>query len=144
VADVYEPDVMTIKPGQSMAVWLPCCPGQPFEGQVAYISDAVDAQTRTVKVRGAVPNHDRTLKAEMFVKVSIATGNARVLTIPQSAIHRENGTIYVLVETANHAYERRQVTLGGDFDGAVEVQQGVTPEDQVVSQGSILLKKSAK
>lgn len=144
VADVYEPDVAYVKPGQSMVVRLPCCPTAPFEGQISYISDSVDPQTRTVKVRGAVSNRQRTLKAEMFVKVSIATGTAQVLTIPQSAIHRENGTIYVLVETANHTYERRPVTLGSDFDGAVEVQRGVTPEDQVVSQGSILLKKTAR
>ena len=70
-------------------------------------------------MRGAVPNPGRTLKAEMFVKVSIATGAARVLTVPQSAVHRENGTTYVLVETGKDAHERRPVTLGADLDGAV-------------------------
>jgi len=144
LADVYEPDVPSVKPGQTMVVRLPCCPGQPYEGRVSYISDSVDPQTRTVKVRGAVPNPGRTLKAEMFVKVSIATGAARVLTVPQSAVHRENGTTYVLVETGKDAHERRAVTLGADIDGAVEVQRGVTPQDRVVSEGSILLKRTAK
>jgi cobalt-zinc-cadmium efflux system membrane fusion protein len=144
LADVYEPDVPSVKPGQTMVVRLPCCPAEPYEGRVSYISDSVDPQTRTVKVRGAVSNRSRTLKAEMFVKVSIATGAARVLTVPQSAVHRENGTTYVLVTTGPEAYERRPVSLGADLDGAVEVQRGVTPEDRVVSQGSILLKKMAK
>jgi cobalt-zinc-cadmium efflux system membrane fusion protein len=144
LADVYEPDVASVKANQTMLVRLPCCPNDRYEGRIAYISDSVDPQTRTVKVRGAVPNRERTLKAEMFVKVSIATGEARVLTVPQSAVHRENGASYVLVTRAKDSYERRPVTLGGDFDGAVVVQSGVTPEDRVVSQGSILVKKTAK
>ena len=127
-----------------MSVRLPCCPDERHEGKIGYVSDAVDPQTRTVKVRGVVANANRTLKAEMFVKVSIATGSRRVLTVPQAAVHRENGTLYVLVATGPDTYERRTVTIGADVDGAVEVLGGVTPADQVVSDGSILLKKTAR
>ena len=144
LADVYEPDVPSVKPGQTMLVRLPCCPNEPYEGRVSYISDSVDPQTRTVKVRGTVPNRGRALKSDMFVKVSIATGSARVLTVPQSAVHRENGTTFVLITTGKDTYERRPVTLGADIDGAVEVQRGLTAEDRVVGQGSILLKRTAK
>jgi multidrug efflux pump subunit AcrA (membrane-fusion protein) len=59
-------------------------------------------------------------------------------------VHRENGTTFVLVATGKDAYERRPVTLGADIDGAVEVQRGLSPADRVVSQGSILLKKSTQ
>jgi membrane fusion protein, heavy metal efflux system len=144
LADVYEPDVGRVKIGQPMTVRLPCCPNDRHEGRVSYISDSVDPQTRTVKVRGAMPNRDRQLKAEMFVKVSIATGTARVLTVPQSAVHRENGGIYVLAATGKDGYERRAITVGADLDGAVEIQSGLTPADRVVSDGSILLKKTVK
>jgi hypothetical protein len=34
--------------------------------------------------------------------------------------------------------------VGTDLDGAVEIVRGLSPSDRVVSQGSILLKKSAK
>jgi len=67
-----------------------------------------------------------------------------VLTVPQSAVHRENGIVYVLVTTGKDAYERRPVTVGADIDGGVEIQRGLTPQDRVVSQGSILLKKTVK
>jgi len=144
LADVYEPDVGSVKIGQPMTVRLPCCPNTRHEGHVNYISDSVDPQTRTVKVRGAVPNRDRALKAEMFVKVSIATGAARVLTVPQSAVHRENGGSYVLVATGKDGYERRAITVGADLDGAIEIASGLGPSDRVVSQGSILLKKTVK
>ncbi|OLC16374.1 MAG: hypothetical protein AUH29_05150 [Candidatus Rokubacteria bacterium 13_1_40CM_69_27] len=144
LADVYEPDVPRVRLGQPVVVTLPCCPGERGEGRVSYISDAVDKETRTVKVRAVVPNRNRALKAEMFVKVAIGTGPARRLAIPQSAVHREGGETFVLVEKGPGEYERRPVKLGADLDGTVEVLGGVTAEDRVVSTGGILLKRIVK
>jgi len=142
VADVYEPDVPRVRLGQPVTVTLPCCPGERYEGRVIYISDVVDKETRTVKVRAVVPNRGRALKAEMFVKVAIGTGSTRVLAIPQSAVHHEGGQAFVLVETGKDSYARRPVKLGGELDGWVEVLDGVTPAEGVVSSGSILLKRT--
>jgi len=144
VADVYEPDVPRVRRGQRVAVTLPCCPNDRFEGPIDYISDIVDKDTRTVKVRAVVPNRGRALKAEMFVKVAIATGVGRVLTLPLSAVHREAGQTYVLIERGKDDYARRPVQLGAELNGAVEVRDGVTPADPVVAAGSILLKKAAQ
>jgi cobalt-zinc-cadmium efflux system membrane fusion protein len=144
LADVYEPDVPRVRVGQAVAVTLPCCPGDRYEGKVTYISDTVDRDTRTVKVRALVPNRGRALKAEMFVKVQIGIATARALAIPQTAVHREEGQTFVLVEKGAGRYERRLVKLGADLNGSVEVLDGVTPEDLVVAQGSILLKKTSK
>jgi membrane fusion protein, heavy metal efflux system len=144
VADVYEPDVPRVHRGQRVVVTLPCCPNDRFEGALDYISDVVDKDTRTVKVRAVVPNRGRTLKAEMFVKVAIATGVSRVLTVPLSAVHREAGQTYVLIEHGKDDYARRPVELGAEMNGAVEVRGGVSPRDAVVAGGSILLKKAAK
>jgi len=144
LADVYEPDVPRVRPGHGVTATLPCCPGDRYEGRVTYISDSVDKETRTVKVRAVVPNHGRALKAEMFVKVAIGTASTSALTIPQSAVHRENGQAFVLVVTGKDEYERRPVKLGDELDGFTEVLAGVTPADRVVITGGILLKKTAK
>lgn len=144
LADVYEPDVPKVRMGQTATVTLACCPGEPYEGRVTYISDSVDPQTRTVKVRVVVPNRKRALKAEMFVKVAILTDSARVLTLPQSAIQREDGDTFVLVAGEKDQYDRRPVKVGADLDGVVEILDGVSPQDHVVGSGSILLKKTAK
>ena len=144
LADVYEPDVGKVRVGQAVSITLPCCPGDRYEGRVSYISDSVDPQTRTVKVRAAVPNRGRALKGEMFVKVAITTGSRTVLAIPQSAIHRENGQTFVFVERSKNDYERRLVKLGTELNGSVEVLDGVTPRDHVASTGSILIKRGVK
>src|SRR5574337_1202054 len=144
LADVYEPDVSKARIGQTARVTLACCPNERYEGRVTYISDSVDPQTRTVKVRVVVPNRGRALKAEMFVKVTISTGSAKVLALPQSAIQQENNETFVLIVKGKDEYERRPVKLGADLDGAVEVLNGVTSKDRVVSTGSILLKRTVK
>lgn len=144
VADVYEPDVTRVRRGQRVVVTLPCCPHERFEGTIEFISDLVDKETRTVKVRAVVPNRGRTLKAEMFVKVAIATGVTRVLTLPVTAIHRDEGQTYVLLARGPDDYARRPVQIGVEMNGAVEVRGGVTRDDRVVASGSILLKKAAK
>ena len=140
IADVYEPDVSKVHLGQTISVTPPCCPSERVQAKVTYISDSVDPQTRTVKVRGVVPNPKRMLKSEMFVKVSIAAPSQKVLVIPQSAILRENNETFVFIEKTKGNYERRAIKLGADLDGGAEVLAGVTPEDRVVSTGSILLK----
>jgi cobalt-zinc-cadmium efflux system membrane fusion protein len=144
LADVYEPDVPKVRLGQQVSVTLPCCPGDRYEGRVIYISDSVDKETRTVKVRAVVPNRSRALKAEMFVKATIGTGATKVLAIPDSAVQAENRNTFVFVQAGPGTYDRRPVRLGSSFDGLVEVLDGVGPDDQVVSSGSILLKKSGK
>jgi cobalt-zinc-cadmium efflux system membrane fusion protein len=144
VADVYEPDVPRVHRGQHVVVTLPCCPNDRFAGTIDYISDVVDKDTRTVKVRAVVPNRGRTLKAEMFVKVAIATGVSRVLTLPLNAVHREGGQTYVLLALGKDDYARRPVQLGAEMGGVIEVRDGVTPQDSVVASGSILLKKAAR
>jgi membrane fusion protein, heavy metal efflux system len=144
LADVYEPDVSKVRLGQVISVTPPCCPEERVDGKVTYISDSVDPQTRTVKVRAVLPNPKRTLKAEMFVKVALDTGSSTVLAIPQSAVHVEEGQTFVLVEKTTGSYERRRVKLGADLDGGVEVLEGITVQDRIVSTGSILLKNSAR
>jgi len=142
VADVYEPDVPRLRRGQPMLVTLRCCPAQHYDGTVGYIADAVDRETRTVKVRAVVANSGRALKAEMFVNVRLMTGAVRALTLPQEAIHREGGTTFVLL--AGDTPQRRPVKLGAELGDRVEVVDGVTPADKVVSSGSIMLKSRSQ
>jgi membrane fusion protein, heavy metal efflux system len=144
LADVYEPDVPKVRLGQTVSVTPPCCPRERYQGRAVNVADAVDKETRTLKVRAVVPNRGRSLKAEMFVKVAIDTGSVRVLALPQGAVHHEGGNTFVLVERGKDDYERRPVKLGVELNGSVEVLDGVAPSDRVVSSGGILLKRAAK
>lgn len=144
LADVYEPDVPNVHLGQPVSVALPCCPSERYRGKVVNIANAVDKDSRTLKIRAVVPNRGRTLKAEMFVKVAIDTSSYRVLTLPQTAVQRREGRTFVLVENGKGGYQRRPIKTRAEFDGVVEVLDGVTPADRVVSTGGILIGRDAQ
>jgi len=144
LADVYEPDVPQVRIGQSVSLTLACCPDERYEGPVTNVADAIDKDSRTLKVRAVVPNPRRALKAEMFVRVAIASGSSQVLTLPQAAVQRRDGTVFVLVETAPGQFQARPIKAGAEFDGVVEVREGVTPADRVVAAGGILLKQTVR
>jgi cobalt-zinc-cadmium efflux system membrane fusion protein len=61
-AEVYEKDLGRIRIGQSAFIAVDTYPNKSFEGKVAYISDVLDPQTRTARVRCEVPNRDMRLK----------------------------------------------------------------------------------
>ena len=130
--------------GQTVRITLPCCPRESYEGKVTNIAAAIDKESRTLKIRAVVSNAGGTLKGEMFVKAAIETGASQMLTLPQSAIQRQDGQTFVLLEKGQGEYARRAVKTGAEFDGVVEVLEGVTPEDRVVSTGGVLLKRDAR
>src|SRR5882672_85130 len=60
--DATEIDLPHLKPGREFTFSSRAFPGQTFTGQVAIVSEFIDAATRTIKVRGTVDNARRLLK----------------------------------------------------------------------------------
>ena len=73
LADVYEKDLGKVRSGVAVAVRVDAYPDRPFTGKLTYVSDLIDPQTRTAKVRCVVPNADGALKLDMFTRVAIPT-----------------------------------------------------------------------
>lgn len=144
-ADIYEKDLSLIRPGEEVAVQTPAWAGDTFKGRIEHVSDTVDPNTRTIKVRLAVGNHELKLKPDMFVTALVQTqGTATVLSVPLAAIHGEGlGQPYVFVALDDQRFALRPVKLGDKFDGRAAIADGLTADDRVVTAGSILLKAEA-
>ncbi len=69
--DAYESDLAWIRYGQEVEFHSEAYPGQNFVGWIAFIDPVLDVRTRTVKVRVNVPNPERKLKPEMFVRATV-------------------------------------------------------------------------
>ena len=82
-AEVYEKDLGRIQVGQPAIIHVDTYPGEAFAGQVTYISDALDPQTRTAKVRCEVANGSVRLKLDMFATVQLPTTfSRRAIAVP--------------------------------------------------------------
>ena len=67
LVDVFESDIHVVHPGLRVAVTAAAYPSQRFMATVDRISDKVDPDTRTLKVRLLVSNPGLLLKPEMFI-----------------------------------------------------------------------------
>jgi len=70
-ADIYEYEMGWIKEGQIVEIASSACPGEKFEGKIAFIDPYLNPKTRSVKVRVDVPNPQLKLKPGMYVNVLV-------------------------------------------------------------------------
>lgn len=140
LGDVFEGDLHSIRPAESVEVTLPAYSGDSLHGTIANISDAIDPTTRTLKVRVVLPNPKHRLKPEMFADLSIARTTAPEFVLPTTAVVHEGSSSYVFLQASPGKYERHQVGTGALRGKTVVVTSGLKDGDQVVVAGAALLR----
>ncbi|MBI3950152.1 MAG: efflux RND transporter periplasmic adaptor subunit [Acidobacteria bacterium] len=146
-ADVYEKDIALIREGQEVKILVDAYPGETFIGKLTYVSDFLDPQTRTAKVRCEVANSPaaRRLKLEMFATVHIPTQIGReAVMVPATAVQQIDNQPVVFVKIGDSEFQKREVQLGTESNGWVEVTSGLKAGEQVVTQGAFMLKSELK
>jgi membrane fusion protein, heavy metal efflux system len=143
--DLQEKDLALVSEGLPITMRSDAYPNDSFAGRVDVVGSAVDASTRTVKVRAVVRNPDLKLKQGMFVKAQIEVprpaAEARAsLSVPQGAIQTMDGRPVVFVMTSPGLFARRQVETGHTLDGFTEILAGLRKGDAIVTEGSFILK----
>jgi len=112
-----------------------------MNGRLIAVGGVVDAVTRTVPVVFEFAAADRHLPIGMAVQAQVFAGGARdAVAIPASSVLDEGGMSVVFVMIGGESFERRQVRLGAREGDWVEVLDGLTPGQRVVSRGAYLVK----
>lgn len=141
VGQIFEKDVARIALNAEVVVTVDAYPDERFLGRVRYIGAQVDPATRTIQVRGEVPNSAGRLKPEMFARIAIQSVSAeKILAVPQSAVVEEGGKNYLFLVKPDQAFEKRAVTLGPRWGAEIQVSDGLRSGDRVVTSGALLLK----
>ncbi|MEI6667062.1 MAG: efflux RND transporter periplasmic adaptor subunit [Acidobacteriota bacterium] len=114
-----------ISPGLSVTFRVESFPKDTFEGQVAYVSPAIDQATRTFVVEALVENKDRRLKPGFFAKGTLTTQlDANVIAVSEDAVATLAGVSSVFV-IEDGKIRQQQVTLGGKQGKAFEIVEGL-------------------
>jgi cobalt-zinc-cadmium efflux system membrane fusion protein len=137
--DARETEVGTLRPGASFELTVPGLPKETFEGRVTAAADFVDPSSRTIKVRGVVPNPDRKLKAEMLATAHFERSLGAGVLIPASALILRGAQHTVLVEAQPGVFEPREVQIGWSGAKDVIVSRGLEAGEMVVSENTLLL-----
>jgi len=140
VADVAESDLPAIKIGTRATVTVRAYMAQPVEGQVTLIYPELKTETRTARVRIEVPNPDGRLKIDMYADVVFQTGETvPVIAVPASAVIDSGQRQVVLVAKGEGRFGPRPVKVGRRGDGYVEVLDGLSKGEEVVTSATFLI-----
>ena len=140
-AEVYEKDLAKVVTGQPAFITVETYPDRQFTGNVTYIGDILDPQTRTTRVRCEVANPLIALKLDMFATVRLPTKfSRRGLAVPDSAIQQWEDKYFVFIQTAPTTFAAREINPGKVIDGKTEVTSGLKTGESVVVNGSFHLK----
>jgi len=140
--EVPEAQGAWLKPGLRAEATVPTLPGRTFEGRLDYVYPELNAQTRTLKARIALPNPRLELKPGMFANVSLVSGARKVLTVPTEAVI-QTGTRSVVVVMDGERFRAATVKAGAEMDGRTEILAGLKPGERVVASGQFLIDSEA-
>lgn len=144
LARVFEKDLGRLAAGAKADVHLNAYPEQHFEGEVEYVGQQIDPVARTLNARIRLKNRDGLLRIGLFGTALVSTGSAArsepKLVVPGNAVSEVGRRTLVFVEHEALSFEPREVTLGAEALGRVEVLGGLKEGERVVSEGTFSLK----
>jgi RND family efflux transporter MFP subunit len=110
--------------------------GFPHQGKLDYFNDRLNPNTATIDVHGILPNPDGLLLPGMFARVRMPVGPPRpVLEVTEEAVGSDKDKRYVLVVNDRNVVEWREVKVGQQDSGMRIIEDGLRPEDWVVTAG---------
>ncbi len=147
VGDVFERDLATLRPGRTVDVVVPAYPDLKLSGRIDNISDALDPNTHTLKLRIVLANPKHLLKSDMFATVRVAGAARRAFILPSTAVLHEGDKTFVFISSAAGKFDQRIVTVGrslvsGDVK-SIEILSGLNDGDKVVTVGGALLRPTS-
>jgi cobalt-zinc-cadmium efflux system membrane fusion protein len=138
-AAVAEKDLASVFVGQKAKVALNAYPNDPVEGTVRYVGEVLDPDTRTVKVRLLLDNHEGRLRPGMFAKVVFAGPSHTATVVPAGAVLQSGLYTRVFVEKAPFKFQARQVSVGASVGDRVEILSGLQAGERIVVKEGVLL-----
>ena len=140
IANVPAAQAPGIRPGQPARFESVALPGRPFEGEVTFVQPVIDATTRSVEVRIALPNPGGDLRPGLYGTVFLEEpGSGPVLSVPRSAVLDSGTRQLVLVETGPGRFAAREVSLGRRGGERIEILDGLAGGEQVVVSANFLI-----
>jgi RND family efflux transporter MFP subunit len=130
-ANVPESQLMLVRTGDEALVHVEGL-REPIRTQVFAVSDSIDLETRTYRVKMLVPNPEHALKAGVFARVEILPQSSRdALLVPREAVRSEEGRTRVLVVRDGRA-QAVPLQLGVVSELEAEVLSGLDADSEVI------------
>ena len=138
-ADVFEADLGLVHVGMTATVMLPYVPGRTYPATVEYVYPTLEGKSRTARIRLTLDNPTGTLKPDMYAEVSLEADLGNLLSVPEEAIIFAGASRVVFVDLGGGRLKPVRIKAGRNAQGFVEVIEGLSPGDAVVTSGNFLI-----
>lgn len=142
--NIYERDLTRVARGQAVEVSTAAYPDRVFPGEIVYVGDVLDPQTRTVRARVEIPNESGALKPGMFAtaRIQVGGGGAPVAVVPQEAVQElESRKVVFVPGDQPGEFRALPIEVGEQADnGRVIVLSGLSGAERIVTSGAFALR----
>jgi membrane fusion protein (multidrug efflux system) len=137
---VPEKFLPAIRVGQTIRIKVDAFPDASFEGKVYAIDPKLDVSGRSLLVRALVPNNDQLLRPGLFARVTVLLQlKEDALTVPEQAIVPQGDSQFVY-KIVDGKVKLTKVVTGTRREGRVEIVEGLTVGDEVVTAGQLKIR----
>jgi len=114
-------------------------------GELAFIDNAVDTTTGTVKLRAVFPNQGKLLWPGQFATANLTLGQQQdAIVVPSQAVQTGPKGQFVFVVKTDMTAEQRAVVVERVEGAQTVISKGLTPGEKVVTIGQVRLSPGIK
>ncbi len=128
-----------LQPGLKIKAQAAALGNKEYFGEVKSIDSRIDPVTRSIRVRAVLPNPDGSILPGILMQVDLLRNTRQALVIPEAALLPLADRQYVMVRVAKDGkdtVEKTQVKIGLRLPGYVEILDGLSADQQVVTHGN--------
>lgn len=144
IAEVAEGEAAQLRSGSVGSLSFPAAQREPFSAKIEFIYPTLTERTRTVRVRLPIDNRTGALRPGMYGSAEFKVAAREALTVARDAVVDTGTSQHVFVHTADNVIEPRTVTIGARLSDRIEVTQGLSTGDHVVTAGVFLIDSESR
>jgi membrane fusion protein, copper/silver efflux system len=137
--EVFERDLPAVRVGMTVTTEFDALPGELREGRIAYLYPTLNPDTRTARIRVALPNPGMRLKPGMYATIRIRGVSSNAVSVPRSALLSTGERNLVFVRRKDGMLEPRSVSIGESTEDRTRIISGVSVGETVVASATFLV-----
>ncbi len=117
-------------------------PDRVFDAKITQVDTRVDPINRSFRVRAEIDNSDGALPSGMFMQLTLVLDSEAMVMVPEEAVTVAGPATHVFVVVDGKA-NKQNVTTGVREPGFVQIVNGLSEGDEVVTRGNSKVRPGA-
>lgn len=138
--EVFEQQIPWLAEGATATLRFDALPGEEIRGRVRFVEPEVSPTTRSLRLTIEVPNRGRRLRVGMYATAEFNPVVVRdAVVVPAQAVIRSGERDVVVIALGEGRFAPREVELGVQSDGVIQVLDGLDGTERVVTSAQFLI-----